>query len=487
MDGWFSREGAFDASWYQLPSNHHLGDLDWSGTSAAIVSHEHMDHFDPGFLRSLPESALLYVPAFDSTALVRKVMREVGRTPTVMRGQRTHHIGDLEIRIWTEPSPMNHDSAWVFRHGGRSIVHMVDSRLGPTQIEEIAEFAGTPDLMFVQCAGASWFPLAYDNYDAATKHARGVRKREHKLAHALAVANRLRPLTLVACGGPPAFLDDTLRYANKDPSFPTPAESCAWLIENGYQGRVSAPLPGDSYDVTAGTHIEDSPMHASFSWKETATYVEGYAERMRPHIQNVYQRADALMVADLDSAVRAHFERMLRLSPYFNQRVDMTMCLEIDGPGGGVWLVDFSQGTVRQGTTTEPHQYRYRFHSRWLKRILVDHLPWEDFLLSMRFAALRDPDVYNDHLLGILKFNDAGPLRAVEEYEKRNSDETVVVTAPDGARYEIARFCPHGGAGMADAPIVGHIITCLNHHYEFDLDTGKCLSGNCSLRTTKLG
>jgi L-ascorbate metabolism protein UlaG (beta-lactamase superfamily) len=22
MDGWFSREGGFDASWYQLPANH---------------------------------------------------------------------------------------------------------------------------------------------------------------------------------------------------------------------------------------------------------------------------------------------------------------------------------------------------------------------------------------------------------------------------------------------------------------------------------
>jgi len=485
MDGWFSREGAFDASWYQLPSNHHLGDLDWTGISSAIISHEHMDHLDPAFLRSLPRSVPLHVPFFDSTALIQKVIRHVGRAPKVLHGGVTHQIGDLEVRIWTELSPMNQDSTWVFRHGGRSVVHMVDSRLTPDQLDEIAEFAGTPDLLFVQCAGASWFPLVYENYDEATKHVRGVRKRERKLSYALAAANRLRPVRLVACGGPPAFLDDSLRYANADPSFPTPAASCAWFVANHYEAALAAPLPGDAFDVAAGTVVEDGEMHEAFSWAESATYVAEYAERMRPHIEEVYRRADALAI-EVDAEVRAHFERMLGLSPYFNHRIDMTLCLDIEGPDGGVWLVDFRKGTVRRGTTADPHQYRYRFHSRWLKRILVDHLPWEDFLLSLRFKAFRDPDVYNDHLLGLLKFNDLRSLRAVEEYEKRNSDETIIVTAPDGTRFQIARFCPHGGAGLADAPIVGHRITCLNHHYEFDLDTGKCLNGNCTLRTSRL-
>jgi nitrite reductase/ring-hydroxylating ferredoxin subunit len=44
----------------------------------------------------------------------------------------------------------------------------------------------------------------------------------------------------------------------------------------------------------------------------------------------------------------------------------------------------------------------------------------------------------------------------------------------------------HAGAALDNAPIEGHILTCLNHHYGFDLDSGKCLDGNCSLRTKKL-
>lgn len=485
MDAWLTREGAFDAAWFQLPANHHLAERDWSGIDAAIVSHEHMDHLDPEFLRALPTAAPIYVPAYGgSTLLIRKLQRLVGRAPRALRPGVAHRIGELELRVWTEPSPMNQDSVWVFRHGDQTIVHLVDSRLNPDQLDEIAAYAGRPSLLLVQCAGASWFPLAYDNYDDATKHARGLRKREQKLSYALAVAQRLAPARLAVCAGPPAFLDPALRHANADPSFPTPAASCAWLADRGYAGATAAPLPGDALHLETGELVEDREAHAAFAWRDTARYLDRYAARMRPVIDEVYRRADAIDIADLDAAVRAHFEAMLALSPYFNRRIDLTLCLDIED--AGAWLVDFRDLTVRRGSADERHQYRYRFHVRWLKRILRDQVPWEDFLLSLRFRAARDPDVYNDHLLGVLKFNDAASLRAVEAYEQQGSDETIVVTAPDGARYEIQRFCPHAGAALDAAPIEGHVLTCLSHHYEFDLDTGRCLSGNCTLRTRKL-
>lgn len=488
IDAWFSPEGAFDASWYQLPANHHLAGGNWSSLDAAIVSHEHMDHFDPGFLRGLPARVPIVVTSYASPLLPRKVFHSVGRAPRVLRTGKEDFIGDIAVRTWTEPSPMNLDSVWVFKHGGRSIVHTVDSRLTKEQLDEILEYlGGPPGLLLVQCAGASWYPLVYENYDAATKHARGLRKREQKLGYALSVAQHLRPETLVVCAGPPAFLDESLRYANADPSFPTPGESRAWLGAAGYLGRVEAPLPGDRLDLRDGTLVPDAEMHDTFAWEGTAAYIERYAGRMQPEIAEVYRRADAIVVPDLDEAVRAHFGRMTSLSPYFNERIGMTLCLAVDGPEGGEWLVDFgAKPGVRRARGDEPYQYRYRMHSRWLKRILVDGVPWEDFLLGLRFSAYRDPDVYNDHLLGLLKFNDAKTLQAVERWEQAQSAETIVVEASDGARYEIAKYCPHAGASLEHAPIEGHTITCLNHHYSFDLDTGRCSSGNCSLKTRKL-
>ncbi len=488
MDGWFSKEGGFDASWYQLPANQHLGDRDWSNLDGQIVSHEHLDHLDPEFLRKIPKELPLYVVSYGSPIFVKKLLRMTGRTPKVLRTDAEHQIGDIKIRLWTEASPMNQDSVWVFQSGGQSIVHTVDSRLTQEQMDEILNYLGrAPDLLLVQCSGASWYPLVYENYDDATKHARGLLKREQKLSYALSVAKRMQPRTMVCCAGPPAFLDESLRYANKDPSFPTPGESQEWFRAKGYAGRVEGPLPGDRLDLASGKMTEDAKMHDAFAWKDTPQYIEQYARRMQPHIDEVYRRADALKVADMDAAIADHFHRMLKLSPYFNERINMNVCFDIEGPQGGQWLVNFSnQPEVRRLSDKDQVHYRYRFHSRWLKRILVDQVPWEDFFLSLRFSASRDPDVYNDHLLGLLKFNDLASLNAVEQYEKRECDEKIVVTAPDGSRYEIARYCPHAGASLDDAPIEGHIITCLNHHYMFNLDTGECLTGNCTLRTKKL-
>ncbi len=489
MDPWFSKEGAFDASWFQLPANHHLATRDWSRLDGVIVSHEHMDHLDPTFLRALPEALPIYVTQYEGTTILpRKIQRTVGRRPTVLRSGREHRIGDFEIRTWTELSPMNQDSVWVFKQGGRSVVHTVDSRITQEQIDEILAWIGSaPDLLLVQGAGASWYPLAYQNYDDATKQTRGLKKREQKLSYAAWMAHQMKPKTLVVCAGPVAFLDDELRYANDDPSFPTPAESRTWIQQNGYAGRIEAPLPGDFIDLETEVLTPDAAMHATFAWEDTARYLETYAAEMRSYVEAVRRRADETVIPDLDAAVRAHFERMLSLSPYFNSRIWMTVCFDIEGPDGGAWLVDFgAEPRVRKSTGSDSFQYRYRFHSRWLKRILAGKVPWEDFLLSLRFSAHRDPDVYNDHLLGLMKFNDAPSLQAVERWERRENDEVIVVTSGEGVKYEIAKYCPHAGASMEKAPISGRTITCLNHHYVFDLDTGRCLTGNCTLRTRRL-
>ena len=59
MDPWLSPTGAFDASWFQYPCNHHLAALvqeklqDPTKERYLYISHEHKDHFDIAFLKSL--------------------------------------------------------------------------------------------------------------------------------------------------------------------------------------------------------------------------------------------------------------------------------------------------------------------------------------------------------------------------------------------------------------------------------------------------
>ncbi len=488
MDAWLSPRGAFDASWFQLPSNHHLADRDWSTVTGLIVSHEHLDHLDADFLGTLPAELPFHIPAYGSMLYRRKVVRLTGRKPVILKLRERHAIGEVGVAVWIEDSPINQDSVWVFTHEGRSVVHTVDSRLTPRQLDEIVEYlGGPPDMLLVQCSGASWYPLVYEQYDEELRRSRSERKRHQKLSFALSMAQRMTPAITIICAGPPVFLDPALQVYNSDPSFPLPSESKRWFAEQGYPGRVEAPLPGDSIDVATGELVEDAAAHRRFSWDRAAEYVPVYAAEVAPQIAEVYAHAESLHNGDLYPAFREHFEAMFTLSPYFNERIGMTLRFDVEGEGGGIFLVGIGQECwVRRGDESSDYNYRYRFHSRWLKRILFDGVPWEDFFLSLRFLADRRPDVYNDHLLGLLKFNDIGSLRAVEQYERRESDETIVRSTADGARYEISRYCPHAGASLEEAVIEGHTLTCLNHHYEFDLDTGACLTGDCELRTRRL-
>jgi UDP-MurNAc hydroxylase len=489
MDAWFCDRGAFDGSWYQLPCNHHFAARDWSGLTAAIVSHEHLDHVDGEFLAGLSGEIPVVIPRYPSPALARQIYRLARKPTRTLLPGVTHQLGELELRIWVEESPMNHDSVWVFKAQGHSFVHTVDSRLSPRQLDEILEFTGgRVDALAVQCAGASWFPLAYASIEPARKLALSQRKREHKLEYARVVAEHLHPASLLLIAGPPAFLDPVLRHANGDPSFPHGGESKSWLEHVGYPGRIFAPLPGDRLDLASGQLHEDPDAHAAFSWDRVPEYIEDYATRMAPVIANIYAHADAIEIDDIDAHVREFFTRMLGLNRYFRERIDMDVLFDIEGEGGGKWLLRIRPDdyAVESWDGAAAYQYCYRFHVRWLKRILVEDLHWEDFLLSLRFEAERNPDVYNDHLLGLLKFNHVRALEAVEQFERGLSGETIEVQAQDGARYEISKHCPHAGASLERAPIEGRRITCLLHHYVFDLDTGECLSGNCRLATRRI-
>jgi len=109
-------------------------------------------------------------------------------------------------------------------------------------------------------------------------------------------------------------------------------------------------------------------------------------------------------------------------------------------------------------------------------------------MLSCRLAVWRDPDVYNDHLLGLLKFADREALSAVEEWEQSvRSDEMIQVRSGD-RQYEIQRFCPHAGQDLLEVGDIlpSDIIRCNGHHYEFDLKTGRCLTANADPLKTHL-
>jgi len=162
----------------------------------------------------------------------------------------------------------------------------------------------------------------------------------------------------------------------------------------------------------------------------------------------------------------------------------MTVRFDLTGAVEGRWDVDIRPEGVKVdlGGHAREVQYRFSLDSKWLAPVIRGDIAWEDLFLSLRFKAWRNPDIYNDYLVGLLKHAEPEALGAIERYElSRAGDERLQVRGSDGT-YEISRYCPHAGEDLAIGGVLleGDVIRCLGHNLEFDLKTGACLNARCN-------
>lgn len=482
-DPWLCPEGCFQGGWFQFPDNSHLlRDPRLLRPDAVLISHEHLDHVDPWFMARLAADVPVYIPRYPSPALKEKILRGGPRRIVETEQWEDVEVAPGVVAFFVSEPPMNHDSAMVIRADGRTLLNMNDARLFPVQLREIRQkVGGHVDVFGFQGAGASWYPMVY-GYDGDRAAQLSRKKRLSKYVYCQKVMKVVEPTIGIPFAGPPAFLDPDLFQYNAeqegDGIFPDQQQVADWLARRGYANTVVL-LPGDAWDAEAETKSAD-PHWEGFSFADRWDYLRDYAVRRRPHLEAVLARYPEPRES-LEGPFRAYMDNLLSMSPYFNGRIDMRVGFDVRGPGGGQWAVDFRPGSEGVYDGLEGCGYRYSFESRWLPPIMDGSIPWEDFFLSLRFDARRDPDVYNDHLLGLLKFADREALQAVEDFESRPvSDERITIHS-EGRVYSVARYCPHAGSDLLETGEVlpGGVLRCLAHHYEFDLNTGACAASNC--------
>jgi UDP-MurNAc hydroxylase len=490
MDPWFSPYGAFQASWFQFPENAHLLGEELLTPSAIVISHEHIDHVDRWFLSRVNPSVPVIIPRYPSPELRTKV-EAAGRAEIIeVEPWEAVSVADgVTVFFVSEVSPMNHDSAIVAMGDGRTILNLNDARLTPRQFREVRKrVGGRIDVFTAQGSGASWHPMVYDMPEER-KRPISRAKRMAKFRYVAAAVKLLEPGITIPFAGPMCFLDPELFPYNSEMEggvFPDQEQ-----VVQGLRGRGIAEaevlLPGDTWDVGGGARIPD-PTWAEFRFGDRWDYLKDYAGRKQDAIAEVRTEYPD-PAGSLWEPFREYFQRLLDMSPYFNRRIGMRVGFDVVGPEGGQWAVDFRPGS--EGVYDEIGEcgYRYRFESRWLPPILEGRVPWEDFFLTLRFRAWRDPDVYNDHLLGLLKFAEEDAFQAVEEYETRSAEAESITIHANGCVYEVQRHCPHAGGDLEETGEVlpDQRLRCLNHYYEFDLETGRCLNGSVpNLRTRRV-
>ena len=492
MDPWMSECGAFQAAWYPYPDNSHLDRATVLDCDYVTVSHEHLDHMDLPVLTQLPAATTVLIPQYPSPNF-RNRLRAAGvaRVVEVPAWQqfRLNEDGDW-LTFIPEQSPMCHDSAVLLSAGGASVLHCNDARLTVGQARRAAMACnGRLDVLALQTASATWHPICYD-YPPEQMAEISAAKRAGKFRAVAQLVRMVKPGIAVPFAGPMCFLDPDLQHFNRwlqPPGlFPDQRQAAKFLSERLPHQQVGLWLPGDVYDPLSHRHIADASW-SGFDFDDTGEYLHAYATSRRHDIEAV-RAAYPEPGLELRDAFVEHFRRLGEMSPYFLERIDMTVRFELTGAIDGRWDVDLRPEGVRVDLNGRARQsgYRFRLDSRWLAPVIFGQVAWEDLLLSLRFAAWRHPDIYNDYLIGLLKHAEPRALQAVETYEmSRSANETIVVEAP-GGRYEIARYCPHAGEDLAvGSAVLDGVIRCLGHNLEFDLATGSCLNARCDPLVTR--
>ncbi|MGH7620836.1 MAG: MBL fold metallo-hydrolase, partial [Gemmatimonadaceae bacterium] len=350
-DPWLSERGAFLGGWFQLPQNHHLkSQLIDGGLDVLYVSHGHLDHFDLDTLRDLPRDLTLVVASFPSRPWVEQVRALGFREVLFLDGEKTAEVAPgVHVQVITEDSAYFADSALIVEADGQVLVNLNDCHISEPQAARIVERHPRIAAVFAQFSGANWYPFVYD-FPEQVRIEAARNKVQNSFLRWKRYMDGLQPAWAVPFAGPPALLDpDTRRYLDgPDSIFPLPPALISWLAVNDPPlcDRTLPLLPGDWLHLPDGRVERDEAMHAEFAWDRLASYIDRYVERMAPAIAAAIASfpwpRDSLF-----SRFSAYFQGMLAAGPRLATRVDARVLFDIEGDGGGRWLVDFRELAVR--------------------------------------------------------------------------------------------------------------------------------------------
>jgi UDP-MurNAc hydroxylase len=473
---------AFFASWFPFPDN---SQLDWERlgrTDYLYVSHLHRDHFDAAHLRRfVSKSATVLLPDYPSTQLEDE-LRELGFTTFLRtRSNEPISLGDgLTVMIQTlispNDGPIGDSSLWV-EHDGIRLLNQNDAR--PTNLGEFTKL-GPVHAHLLQFSGAIWYPMTYD-LPEATLNELGRQKRSRQFDRTIRYVDDLKARWVFPIAGPPCFLDDELWEFNdldgdEANIFMDQQGFIDQYEERGYDNGMIL-LPGSVAELTGDdctlTHPVSDVRHF-FAHK--VEHLRAYRERQRPVI-DAEKASWRHPEIDVLGELRRQVEPLLSQSTFLANRVGGPVLLELVGEDGDTTeslVIDFDARQVRHYADEAVH-YQFR-----MGRALVEHLlhtgetDWiNSLMLSCRCSAKRHGP-YNEAVFVFLKCLSPERMRYAESWYAGQATDADDVRI-DG--WVVQRRCPHLSADLSRFAVIdGNVLTCQMHGWQFDLDTGRCLT-----------
>jgi UDP-MurNAc hydroxylase len=486
-DPWLSPEGAFDSAWFQYPCNHHLGTLvreklrDTSKRVFVYVSHEHRDHFDPEFLKTLPAEKLIFVvPRFERPALREELAKlNPAAIITCGHGEGTA-LPDGTATLYLDDGGLNRDSALLLKMQEGTLLNLNDCKLYD-EVAAIRAAAGPIDVLTCQFSGATWHPTCYE-YDTNEYERISGQKLRGKFEMVARAIEAIQPKVYLPSAGPACFLDPGLVHINFEPVniFPRAPKFLNFLEGrlNGSRPRLFDIMPGDKL-VGGGWELVESGTER-VSEDEFRSYIRGYAERYRRAFaerQPIYSREE--LDAILEKLAGALEKKLNAFS--LHGRIHVPLYFGLTDEEDAYLRIDFPGKTIeRVRGVPESDFYSLRAPGWQISRMLAGKITWEEFALTFRMKLNRKPDVYQTLIQGFLLMEPEDMNWFCErllEIERRGNRITIEA---DGTRYSIDRYCPHQGADLTQGWLAeGRYWTCPRHRWQFALDKG----GQCTTST----
>ena len=476
-DPWFNP--AYFASWFPFPSNDALDRDRLSRPTYLYVSHLHYDHFDPRFLREhVSKDTTVILPDYPIDAL-ECALRELGFSKFLRtRNGEPLEIDGLRLMVVAMVAPVDGplgDSGLLIDDGETRIFDQNDSR--PIAFDRIRSF-GALDAHFLQFSGAIWYPMVYQ-YPGQMRQALGRKKRENGQARALRYVRECGATFVVPSAGPPCFLDDDLFHLNdfdRDPTntFPDQTVFLEYLRAHGVEnGKLM--IPGTVATLTPGRFDLTHPISAdevARIFADKRAYLAAYKARKQALIEAMKVSWPRGQV-DILGALKEWFEPLLALADLTCVGVNGRVLLDCDTDAV---VIDFHERTVYRWSGQE---WEHRFHiaAPLIEYCILHHkVDWvNEVFLSCRFEAERK-GAYNEHIYTFFKCLSPERIEYLEGYYAEKDPEQQMWETHG---YRIQRRCPHLKADLTRfAKIEDGVLTCTLHGWQFELETGRCLTAD---------
>lgn len=489
-DPWLSPEGAFDSAWFQFPRNHDLAPFvrkklsDRAKKRFVYISHEHRDHFDLSFLKSLLLDELSFIiPHFQRDALRAELARLNPAELILCKHGEEVDLPGGSAKLFIDDSGINRDSSILIRAHGEAFLNLNDCKLHD-QLPEISAAEGPISIFTCQFSGATWHPTCY-TYKSEEYQSISRKKLVTKFETVARAIEAVRPRAFLPSAGPACFLDPTLIHLNFEPVniFPRTPLLFQYLRDRlpGCETLLLDIMPGDV--VSADTCRWELRGKERVGEEDFQSYIQSYAARYQGYFFQKQRPPCEEQARQILFRLQSALEE--KLSAFeLHDRLHVPLYFGLSDVSNKMLRIDFPSRTVEQVPgISEPDYYSLITPSWQITRVLDKAITWEEFALTFRVRLNRKPDVYQTLIQGFLLLESEDMnwfCRRLLEVEQ-SGIRTIVEAG--GIPYSIDRYCPHQGGdlscGWADE---GRLWTCPRHRWQFALDkNGDCLTGNGSI------